>query len=140
MNNGGTIIRLVDVAMIILFGFIIISRLKMTEIELPSTVKPPQTKAEKHIIKVKIFRDQKNNIDRFILFEQKGEEIGDYLSTDDLTPSLLEIYKNDRKKKIQLIVLIEPDRDSIIQHTVDLLDLCKKHKIPKNINYKSIEL
>lgn len=140
MKQGGTIIRLVDVAMIILFGFIVISRLKLIEIEMPSTVKAPQKKSEKHIIKIIIFRDVNNFKDRFILYEENGTKIGDFEKIVDLEPVLIQKNLLDQKKNVQLVVLIEPDEDSIIQHTVDILDLCKKYNIAKNINYESLEL
>jgi len=139
MNKGGTIIRLVDVAMIILFGFIIISRLKMEEIKLPSTAKPPKTKTEKYVLKVKIFRDQGKNVDRFILIDN-GNELGYFDSITELEPVLVKKDNYYNAKNVQLIILIEPDDDSIIQHTVDMLDLCTKHNILKNINYASLEL
>jgi len=136
MKKGGLIIRLIDVAMIILFGFIIISRLKMSEIELPSTMKSSVTEIEKYIVRIKIYKDTINRIDRYVLFEN-DTELRDFKTIDELERILVTKHNLYREKDIQLVVLIEPDRDSIIQYTVDVLDLCTKHSISKNINYES---
>lgn len=139
MRKGGIIIRLIDVAMIILFGFIIISRLKMFEIELPSEAKHPLTETRKHIVKVKIIRDNTDDPDRYLIIDN-GIEPNDFKTLDELESILITQNKTDRKNAVQLVVLIEPERNSIIQHTVDVLDLCTKHNILKNINYESVEL
>ena len=88
MKRGGIIIRLIDVAMIILFGFIIISRLKLSEIELPSEAKPSSTETISHIVTVKISRDYTNQVDRFILIDD-GNELGDFSALDELESMII---------------------------------------------------
>ncbi|MFQ5627952.1 MAG: ExbD/TolR family protein [bacterium] len=140
MGNGGTIIRLVDVALIILFGFIVISRLHTSEIMLPTEVEPTDEKQELYVLRVNIMHDSRNRTDSFQLFDQSGKtEIATFSRIQDLESPLLAEHKR-RNGTRQVVVLIEPDKQSMIQHTVDVLDLCKKHGIPRNINYKSLAL
>ncbi|MBN2008771.1 biopolymer transporter ExbD [candidate division KSB1 bacterium] len=138
MNKGGLLIRLIDVAMIILFGFIIISRLKMSEIELPSTAQQA-TVVERHIVKVKVIRDNATKIDRYEFIDNSNGSVS-VKQPEELESILVGQYETDRNADVQLVVLIEPERESMIQHTVDVLDMCTKHGIPKNITYESPKL
>ena len=134
MGKGGTIIRLVDVALIILFGFIIISRLKMSEISLPEKAAGATSASDSHFLRARILRDVENARDRFTLIDESGNtELANSLQIADFESALLQEY-NRLAGEAKVILLIEPDEDSIIQHTVDLLDLCKKHGITKELN------
>jgi len=140
MKNTGIIIRLIDVAFIILFGFVIISRLRLSEIDLPSKTKPPKEHTQKHIVQIKIMKNTKNNSDIFILIDEDGKELGYFNNAYDMEEDLQKMKEKDKINKKELVVLIEPGPNSIIQHTVDVLDLCRRNNIKKNINYASLEL
>jgi biopolymer transport protein ExbD len=137
MNNGGLIIRLIDVAMIILFGFIAISDIKVqAQIKLPSKDEDPQEqkKDEKEptLIFVKIgMTDQVEITDDATLFE--------FRPISGLEPFLVELKESYNAQQTQMVVLLEPDEDSIMQHTIDVLDICERQGIPKNINYESLQ-
>jgi biopolymer transport protein ExbD len=134
MTKGGLIIRLIDVAMIILFGFIAISDLKVrAQIKLPSPEEEPQPE---------------NQRDPILLFVRIGAN-GDVTILENETilsaPNDVQEIENLLTSRFEqlveqgyeMIVLIEPDGDSPIQQTVDVLDICERHQIPKSLNYDS---
>lgn len=130
MTKGGIIIRLIDVALIILFGFIAISDLKVrAQIKLPSDKQESESKRKQELIFVEIGLD-----DAFII---KKEEtiLAQTTALEELERSLIRLYKDYKSKGSEVVVLIKPHKDSIIQRTVDVLDICERHQIPKNINY-----
>lgn len=137
MNKGGIIIRLIDVAMIILFGFIAISDIKVqAQIKLPSKDEDPQEQkkedTEPALIYVKIgMTDQVEVTD--------DQTMSEFMPISALEPFLVELKKDFDDQRVQMVVLLEPDEDSIMQHTIDVLDICERHGIPKNINYESLQ-
>ncbi|MFQ5650788.1 MAG: ExbD/TolR family protein [bacterium] len=136
LNKGGIIIRLIDVAMIILFGFIAISDIKVrAQIKLPSDRQEQVTQEEKEpvLIVVKIDLEQ-----GFVIAQNEVA----LLTTRDgreLETTLANLSGHHRLNGQEMVVLIEPDEDSMIQHTVDVLDICERNKIPFNISYASMQ-
>ena len=135
MTKGGIIIRLIDVALILLLGFIAISDIRMrAQLKLPSSSSESETKKVQRLVFVIIDPDG-------IFSLKHNENLETNLnSINALEKSLLQIRNNLEKENAEMVVLIEPDTNTIVQHTVDVLDLCEKHKILKNINYQSLEL
>lgn len=134
MTKGGLIIRLIDVAMIILFGFIAISDLKVrAQIKLPAPQEEPQPQPLRDpiLLSVRIAADGFVNI-----YESEN-----LLMTTDAFPEvenfLRKRFERIRSQDDEMIVLIEPHGDSPIQQTVDVLDICERHQIPKSLNYES---
>ncbi len=136
MAKGGIIIRLIDVAMIILFGFIAISDIKVrAQIKLPADrqEEPQQEQTEPAFIFVKIDAQ-----DGYIL--EAGDEVKTV--TQDaraLEQSLVSLAAGYKQGGQQAIVLIEPDEASMIQYTVDALDMCERNNLARNINYESMQ-
>lgn len=136
MNKGGLLIRLIDVAMIILFGFIAISDIKVR-----AQIKLPSDKVEQE--------QQENQKEPALLFVKidmnSGVRLTDYAEVDEvmmvdqLENRLLELRSGFKSSGQDLVVLVEPHEDSIIQHTIDVLDICERHNIAKNINYESMQ-
>jgi len=133
MSKGGLIIRLIDVALILLLGFIAISDIRVkAQIKLPSPGEEEALEQAPQLI--------------FVVITEQGFAINYNVKTipiDNLKvleSQLLQIRGELLEKKIKMVVLIEPHEESIIQKTVDILDLCERHNIPKNINYQSLEL
>ena len=128
MSKGGLIIRLIDVVLILLLGFIGISDFTIkTQIKLPQGAEQTSTPIRKmQVVRIQI--DKKNNY-----------EIN---SSDSHFNTLNDIYEVEKEIERRLnvnpdlIVIIEPHLDTIIQRTVDLIDICEKYQIPKSINYE----
>lgn len=131
MTKGGLIIRLIDVAMIILFGFIAISDLKVrAQIKLPAPQEEqPQSQRDPILLSVRIAADGRVAIfegENILMATAAFPEVEDFLSTR---------FEQMRSAGEEMIVLIEPHGDSPIQQTVDVLDICERHQIPKSLNY-----
>lgn len=135
MTKGGTIIRLIDVALILLLGFIAISDIRIrAQLKLPSPSGESETKQERQLV--------------FVIIESQGQFLIRYSGNSEtnihginaLEKRLLQIRDKYSRENAEMVVLIQPNQDTIIQRTVDVLDLCEKYKILKNINYGSLEL
>ncbi|MFQ5602575.1 MAG: ExbD/TolR family protein [bacterium] len=132
MTKGGIIIRLIDVAMIILFGFIAISDIKVrAQIKLPSDKLETEPKNQEEPILIRV---QISETNRFAI-KENDEILIETVSLEELEDRLA-LIKNENQ---EMVVLIEPNEESLIQNTVYVLDICEKHRIPKNINYESLQ-
>jgi biopolymer transport protein ExbD len=134
MSRGGLIIRLIDVALIILFGFIAISDIKVkAQVKLPTNAPESRPRGERQLVRVAIGPDG-----RFEVIDADDvEKISDLSALEALLRQRADAY---RRRNSEMVVLIEPDGDSMIQLTVSVMDICEKYGIPKNINYPSLEL
>jgi biopolymer transport protein ExbD len=127
--NTRLMIRLIDVALIILLGFIAISRLKTEYVDLPSSGNTKSPKQKPHEASLHIYRN---------LF--KLEDMGRWWQCRTLRKlENMLVNKNNHytRQKIKLIVTIEPHKSSIMQKLVDVLDICQRNNIEKNLNYES---
>jgi hypothetical protein len=122
--------------MIILFGFIAISDIKVrAQIKLPSDEVEQEEKIneqEPALLFVKIDLDSQVKLMDY-------STIDEVLMVDQLENRLLELRSVFRSAGQDIVVLVEPHEDSIIQHTIDVLDICERHNIAKNINYESMQ-
>lgn len=136
MAKNGFIIRLIDIAMIILFGFIAISDIKVrAQIKLPANEEEPQAETEKEPVLIFVEIGLENQISI-----RRGEDmIAQTAGATDLENILVQMFEDYQTRNEQMVVLIEPDENSPIQHTIDILDICERHQIPKNINYESMQ-
>lgn len=134
MSREGLIIRLIDVALIILFGFIAISDIKLkAQIKLPTDAPESEFRGERHLLTLQIDGDG-----RFQLTDSTAVER--IATVNELETQLVRHLDYHRAAGHEMVVLIEPDPESMIQLTVTVMDICEKHGIPKNINYPSLEL
>ncbi|RMF61309.1 MAG: biopolymer transporter ExbD [Calditrichaeota bacterium] len=136
MTRGGLIIRLIDVAMIILFGFIAISDIKVkAQIKLPAKdeTPPAEQKEDPTLLFVTIGLDHRYTVKR------EDEIVAGALSLEQLEQQLLRHKDEFSSRGQEFVVLLEPDQDSPIQFTIDALDICERNGIPKNINYESMQ-
>ncbi len=127
--NARLMIRLIDVALIILLGFIAISRLKTEYVDLSSTGNSKSQMQTPHEASLHIY----GNLFKF-------KDIGrhwDCRTLNELESVLIYQHKNYLSQGIKLIVTIEPHRSSIMQKLVDVLDICQRNNIEKNLNYES---
>jgi len=128
MSKGGLIIRLIDVVLILLLGFIGISDFTIkTQIKLPQGADDGSSAAEKiQVIHVRVNKDGLFEIDDGARTKTQTREI------QQVEQQIQQLYERYSK----IIIIIEPHLDTIIQTTVDLVDICEKYQIPKTINYE----
>ena len=135
MSKGGSIIRLIDVVLNILFGFMGITDFETkSQIMLPSIVGVGTQEIQQQVVFLKIRNDSQfvviNGIN--VAKEFQGiEDLGQYI--DQLNRAYFQ-------NSIQMLLIIEPEQETIIQTTVDVMDICEKYQIPKNLSYSQIEL
>ena len=127
MSKGGIIIRLIDVVLNLLLGFICISDFTVkAQVMLPKTINDSSQIQRQKIICIRIHENGQFEID---------DGITKLLGITELHQVEQEMLRQ-KNLNPDLNVIIEPDVDSIIQITVDLLDLCEKYQIPKTISYE----
>lgn len=135
MFKVGTIIRLIDVVLIVLFGFLSITDItNKSQIKLPSNFDGAQKEVEQQIIFLNIKDDQ-----RFELIDEQNTT-KEVIGLDELEEIIVRLDNDYRKRYRQMILVIEPAIETMIQTTVNVMDICEKHQILKNLSYPQIEL
>jgi len=128
MNNR-LMIRLIDVALLILLGFIAISRLKTEYVELPSTGESSPQRFIPHEASLHIYQN-------LFKLEDQGQSWS-CKTLNELEGMLVNQNSRYISRKVKLVVTIQPHRSSIMQNLVDVLDICQRNNIEKNLNYES---
>lgn len=122
-------IRLIDVALLILLGFIAISRLKTEYVELPAPGESAPQRLIPHEASLHIYQN-------LFKLEDRGQSWS-CRTLADLENMLVSQNIKYQNRKIKLVVTIQPHRSSIMQNLVDVLDICQRNQIEKNLNYES---
>lgn len=137
MRRSSFLIRFIDVGLIILFGFIMISDINIrSQIRLPSGDDYSETEVKRTLIIVSI----KDN-GTFGVTEAETEiGYGTLRSIRDLEETLLSLQQEKRAQGVEIIAVISPDEGSIMQSLIDVLDVCDKLGIAKNINIPELQL
>ena len=129
MPKGGLIIRLIDVVLILLLGFIGISDFSIkTEIRLPTGGNPSPAIVKQQALTVRINTDSE-----YILSD------GDHLwpgitSRATLEDMILELRTKWIAEGKDMLVSIHPPEDTMIQTNVDMIELFELHHIPQSIH------
>ncbi|MCP4634737.1 MAG: hypothetical protein GY855_17550 [candidate division Zixibacteria bacterium] len=131
MKKKGIIIRLIDVTLIILLGFLTISDFQTkTPINLPEISKEEviisDIDGDSQIATVIVAKDKS-----FRLSVVDGDTV-DFKTKSDLEYALYDFYINDTS----LVVLIIPDDSTDVQSTINVIDICEKYNIPKNLTFQ----
>jgi biopolymer transport protein ExbD len=130
MGNASMMIRYIDIALTILFGFIAISDVEIkTQIKLPSSVATINKPAQMNTVSIIVLEGSRYTLmeaDKPIIVETTLEKVEN---------TLIEVRKRYLEKQQDVLVLIQPDPNSPIQLTVNILDICERNHIAKNINY-----
>ncbi|MCI0697237.1 biopolymer transporter ExbD [candidate division KSB1 bacterium] len=122
-------LRLIDVALNILMAFIAVSRLKTDHIEMPSGADLNQPVQHVREMTVRVLRDA---------FEIEEKERTISLTTlPELEVALANFQIESQQRGEMLAVNITMQRTTMIQKLVDVLDVCERHKIQKNLDYDS---
>ena len=136
--KGGMIIRLIDIVLIILFGFIGIS-----DIQIKRQIKL----AGKPLEQPESDEEPKETVQLFVLihskdrFELKVDETI-FLEVNhikSLRRALLDQRREAFNAGKNFLVIIDPLEESTIQLMVDVYDLCEKEKINKSIDFQLSE-
>ncbi len=129
MTGGSLMLRLIDVALNILMAFIAVSRLKTDHIEMPSGADLNQPVQHVREMTVRVLRDA---------FEIEEKERTISLTTlPELEVALANFQIESQQRGEMLAVNITMQRTTMIQKLVDVLDVCERHKIQKNLDYDS---
>lgn len=130
MGKAGMIIRYIDIALTMLFGFIAISDIESkTQLNLPHKVAAMSSPSKLNTISVLVLEGP-----RYTLMEN-GVELasdGDLYKIEQVMQAMRKDYLERRK---EVIFLIQPDPNAPIQLTVNVLDVCERNHFVKNINY-----
>lgn len=130
MGKGGIIIRLIDIALTVLFGFICIADIEQkTQIKLPVKTMAVSTPQQLKTVSVVIFEGP-----MFHLME--GAAL--VFSNGDINvveQEMINLQRNAAARNEEVVFLIQPDPNSPIQLMVNVLDICERNHLSKSINY-----
>ena len=136
MKKNGFIIRFIDIGLLVLFGFLMISDITTeTPITLPGPGPDQPEFSETALVFVEIKVDG-----RFDLQDQEqGRRFRRIANLETLEARLraLQVAYNNRRKGV--VVLIKPHPNSKTQRTIDVMDVCQRLGIPRNI-YSTLSL
>jgi len=138
MKNNSFLIRFIDIGLILLFGFIIISDITVrSQIELPGS-DPGEPTEERQPLVVTI---EVRSSSLFRVSEVESELlVGVYESIESLEDGL-DLYKSQAiDQGFSPLALLEISTDAQMQTFVDVLDLCDRLGIPKNVNEETLRL
>ena len=128
--NSSLTIRLIDVALIILLGFIAISRLKTEYIDLTSQYGDTKAPTRKpHMVTVHVYKN-------YFLVEDGNSNVR---STTREKLEALILNRNETYLRLgeELTVVVQPHKSCLMQDLVNVLDICQRHNITKSLNYES---
>ena len=127
MNNR-LLIRLIDVALIILLGFVAISRLKTEYVALPSGDGSELQLQKVHETYLHVYQN-------FFKYEDKRQRwrCGTLYELEDV---LIKQKNRFQQQQVKLIVNIAPHKSSVMQKLVDVIDICQRNNIEKSLNYE----
>jgi biopolymer transport protein ExbD len=138
MRNSTFLIRFIDVGLIILFGFIVISEITIrSQIELPGS-DPVDSQEERDLTLFVINIDPDN---RYRLTDFEEETLyGSFNGIENLENHLRNLNREIRNNGQSPVALIQLDDVVTMQRLIDVLDLCDMIGIPKNVNVDSFRL
>lgn len=138
MRKNTFLIRFIDIGLILLFGFIIISDITVrSQIELPGSDpgEPPENR-QPLVITIEV-----NSASSFRISEVESEIlIGEYESIDELEEGLYQYSNQLRSQDLSPLALIELSNEAQMQTFINVLDMCDKLGIPKNVNEETLRL
>jgi len=139
MNDAGFLIRFIDIGLIILFGFIWVSDITtFTHIDMSGDEQEQQTQKNERLAILEV------QVKRGGLFAVTNQESGaiecENVRRDELQSCLSRADQELAQRNKRAVVLINPSEASAVQHTVDVLDVCQRLGIPKNINKDPLQL
>ncbi len=139
MRRRGYLLRFIDLGLIILFGFLMISDITViSQVTLPGKsdepADPNQDDDQVHL-GVSIGADGKYEV--INLTDRTQLHVG--ISSTEELQFVLQTLDNQHTARQQVLnILIEPTPASPMQKLVDVLDVCERLGIQKNINTEAV--
>ncbi len=134
MSSRGFLIRFIDIGLIVLFGFIMISEIEnISQVELAAVVEaeePEEDEEERAFVTVEIDANG-----YFVVSDPEagGELASGIVEVETLTGILDRLRLGHERDDRTMIVLIRPHEDSILQRTVDVMDVCDRLRLAKSL-------
>lgn len=136
MASRGFLIRFIDIGLIVLFGFLMISEIEnATRVELASAIEETELEAEEKpddqaFTVVAIAPDGS-----FALHDPEAGKVieAGLAGSGALGAALAAIAERDEAAGRETIVLIQPHAASPVQHTVDVMDVCDRLSLTKSL-------
>jgi biopolymer transport protein ExbD len=134
MTSRGFLIRFIDIGLIVLFGFVMISDIEsLSQVELSRAAEAQEVdedETERAFVTVAIAPDGS--------FAVADPATGDVMAAgvdrvDVLTELLRRIKLDQEAADRELVVLISPHEASIVQRTVDVMDVCDRLDVGKSL-------
>ena len=134
MASRGFLIRFIDIGLIVLFGFLMISEIEsLSQVELAAATENEETDDDPEdqvFLMVAIAPDG--------AFTLSDAETGTLLALDVRRAEVLEQLLLQLKREYadgtdRVIVLIRPHEDSVVQRTVDVMDICDRLALGKSL-------
>jgi biopolymer transport protein ExbD len=136
MASRGFLIRFIDIGLIVLFGFLMISDIEsLSRVDLAGAQQqeidePAEDPDERAFIIVEVAPDG-----RFGISDPAAPEAGFVVAAnaESLTQELRARRDANDAAALETIVLIQPDLASAVQFTVDAMDVCDRLSIAKSL-------
>ena len=129
MSGGGLLVRLIDICMILLFGFICCSELaQQSKIVLPTTVELPPANPNAEVIE-------------FVSVLPNGEYLINNEKYHTSDPQVLEEYLLRRKNELalsryQMRVRVRPNHDTPIRFVMKAAEICDRLEVVKSVDVR----
>ncbi|MBD3289476.1 hypothetical protein GF337_11790 [candidate division KSB1 bacterium] len=153
-TNNSIIIRLIDVVFILLMGFLLISDIvHKNQIKLPSRARSKSTSEQKPQIVPLDIRivpsdtvlaeiDPETETSLIELCQLKSyyrvtenEKTHKFRILDKLEEYLIKTKIDYEAGGNKVVVIINPDPESMVQATINLIDICRKYGLKRNFKY-----
>lgn len=132
MASRGFLIRFIDIGLIVLFGFVMLSDIDvLSQVEMSTADDAPQEDVvlERAVVSVTIGADGVFTVSDV----ETGSVLAPAIGSVDSLENVLRQVRDAAGAGIETIVLIQPDDNSIVQHTVDVMDICDRLGIAKSL-------
>lgn len=130
MSKGGIIIRLIDIVLNLLFGFMCISTMeRKSPVKLPQSDAPVQSEVQKEELLIISINQEEQ-----FLIESENRVIPNFEALTNLILVRNESYdKLDRKMKVR----IRSNWNLPIRHTMRIANFCRSNNIPVGMDVES---
>ncbi|MEX0686880.1 MAG: biopolymer transporter ExbD [Balneolales bacterium] len=134
MKKSSFLIRFIDIGLILLFGFVIISDITVrSQIVLPGSENSISEETQNHLLFLEIMEGN-----RYQITETKTQLVyQEALGLQELEELLTAIQHEKENQDGLVTVVIHPTDEATMQQLVDVLDICDRVGLPNNINIPS---
>lgn len=134
MKKSSFLIRFIDIGLILLFGFVIISDITVrSQIVLPGSENSISEETQNHLLFLEIMEGN-----RYQITETKTQLVyQEAMGLQELEELLTAIQHEKENQDGLVTVVIHPTDEATMQQLVDVLDICDRIGLPNNINIPS---